>query len=409
MTTGLLAAHLGTDVLTVAVSGESLTGQHVGPVSIRRGRDRPGDRFPPATCTLSVVLDDLTGGLPALGELLTVDLSDDTLDAVGYGWTDSQREQARRRFTGHLSDIDVTEHHNDARTVVTLTAVSPLARLRAALVTPYFLGELFNTTATDGQTAQVVVEYALVQNPSLTASSVGTFQGGYFDLNSYAELHGNSYLTGALLDRISENSLGELVELRDGTLAWRDGAQRGYRSLQELMHDTATEVLLQEVLVGSSRSLTAAGLTNEWTVTLGGGTSATATDATSVATYGRQPAELTADLLLDVTDAQTLADALLDRTALPRWEYGARVVDVVRTLTRALGPVPVGSWSAQTGSWSDVDPDTVWGGRPADLLLADLDDVLRVEGLAKPQFLDGWTETISRDAWRLALTLNPDS
>lgn len=401
--TTLLHRALGAQVLVVVISDQVIHGPQIGSVRIHGGREAPGQRFQPRTCTMVYTFDPVHV-VPELGQPLVITLSEEALDWAAAGWDNTTRDRVRRRFTGDVTDVSVRLDPNTFDHVVTVTAVSRSARLNR--IVPFPLPTEFVYPQADDATRAAALLDTITATGYGSAVAGGTHDPGVYEV---APQPVNPDLVGrtaaAIFDDLSTSTAGELVEDRFAAVSWHDADHRRRGTLPDVTLTAA------DLLVGTSTQLNLNGIVNELTVDYAGtGAPVTVKNDASITSHGRHAATVQAPLLLTDTAATRLGQALLDRHAVPTWQYDALQVDVVRTLGRT--PVASGTWEQQTGTWEQQTAS--WAGqRAAGLLALDLDQPLAVKDLPSNTlgtadlWLEGVTESITPNAWRLSLRVTP--
>ena len=382
-------------LLSVTLGSATLTGDSLGPVSIRRGRDRPGEPYGPDTCSLSYIAP--AAAVPALGADLTVILNSATQTFLG---NTGARASTVTRFAGTVTDLDVRLAPDPAQVVVSVIAVS-----RAALLSRReSLGSLPAQRDSARASALVNASGLLTGSPYLFK----TRSGGYIDVA--AVTYPATTSAADALAELAEQTGGALLWRRTGDPTWVDIADRARHSYPLVLSGS-------ELLAPAGARLSAQGVVNSVTVDYGTPTAGTvtATDSASVNAHGIRRLSLRAPHLTTAAAATDLAQRTLTAQATPAWEYDTLTVDLLRSVlaetvtgsyadhpepyssSRALyGSPPTGTLS-RLGALLDLD---VGDG----LLLADLPATVPLSGRV---WLEGCTETVTRDSWRLALTVTP--
>lgn len=359
---------LGAPPYVLTIAGNEVPGEAFAALRIRAGRARPDQR--PDAARLSVVLaTERLDTLPVTGDEVGVEFSAAALTYLGLLDTDPEAV----RFTGRVSDLRARATgavNGPAR--IELVAVGPRARVvRSTVGGGDYPAEL------DGARAVRILADAVAEDATLTtaAGDAGTVTVG-------ARL-GEAVEAGTLFDRLTVSSGGELVERRDGKLTWHDNDHR--HNLAPVLTLGPANVLNESAEAEQGLG----GLLNDATVVYGTiGQSEQVVDEISVdpATgYGRMAQTFESDLIT-ATAASSRAFELVGRYSRPRWTLDRLAVDLLRTVDDTLA---------------------------AALLSAEFGELLRVEGfpLTGPftsarLFVEGWEESATRDAWRLALSVS---
>lgn len=362
----LLDRNVGVDALVVTVNGTVVALDHTGPVIIRHGRSSPETQPDAATCSLTVKSDALPA-LPTLGDAVRIDLGD-----VVHDWLHDDDPSIDARFVGTITDLTVRpERDVTGAQLLTITAVSSRARTGRAII-----GDAPWPAETDGARASRILTLAAASTPlTLGTSDPGLFTVRARDVDRRPALQ--------LLEELAASTLGVLAETRAGALLWHDADHRTLDAAPAVTLDASS------VLRASTTSTMRAGqLVNDLTVTYGDTDpqpSAHVTHAASIATNGLSAAAL-ASQLEDAEDAETVARTIVGRRSRPAWSTPGVTVDLVRT----------------------VDVTTA-----AALLRLEFGDLLGLTGYpaAGPfsdaqLWVEGWTETYSRYAWRLELDVS---
>lgn len=357
---GLVEQAIGAGPVTVTVNGHVLPAAAVGPLTITRGRTQPDQRPDASTLTVTLSTDHLVE-LPRLGDPVAVDLS---AAAETYF---AAPASAVPRFRGSVTDLaarPVDAVTGEAR--LTLVAAGNRATLAGIDVgTDPWPAEL------DGARADRVLTAAAADNPAIDVAfvDVGTL--------TVAGRDPAKVKAGQLLDDLAVSTGGELVERRDGRLAWHDAAHRDSTPV-------AVTLAAADVIADAMWRQNLSGLLNDLTLTYAAGT-VTVTDTTAIAeTKMRGQQDITTDLAGE-TDALTRATDLVGRYGWPRWRLDVLPVDLLRTVDPAQG---------------------------AALLALDFADLLEVVGfpttgpfVEAQLWVEGSTEEITRHGWRLSLNV----
>lgn len=365
----LLDRHVGPDSLEVTVAGARCALASTGPVLIRHGRSSPEQPPDAATCTVTIRSDALPA-LPSLGAPVTVRLGQAAADWLELD--DATFETVRTRFVGDVTDlVAVPQRDVTGPQLLTLTAVSGRAKLGRVV-----LGDAPWPAETDGARAARILALAATSTPlQIAAGDAGTVTVLPRDVDRQPAL--------ALLEQLGTDTLGTLAETRDGALHWHDAEHRT-RTTPVAVTVDASAVLADS----ASSTMRLAELLNDLTVTYGDTDprpTVRVEHAGSIAQHYRAAASITSQLATEA-DAETFARTLVGRRSRPRWSTPGITVDIART----------------------VDAPTA-----AALLALEFGDLLEVTGYpaAGPfstarLWLEGWTESITRREWRLALDVS---
>lgn len=189
-----------------------------------------------------------------------------------------------------------------------------------------------------------------------------------------------------LLDALAVDSQAELVELRDGRLEWHDALHRD-------ADDPDVELTADQLLDDLVWAQTLAGLVNDLVVEYGEPDvddvrpTVRIVDEVSAGDPNIGPAEATLSTQLAAeVDAQTLAVTTVGRRSRPTWQLDGVAVDLLRTLDPATARKVLG---LEFGDLVAV------AGQPASAPLR-----------SGRLWVEGWTETITRKAWRMAFDVS---
>lgn len=364
---GSVAASWGPAWLVVTVAGAAVPLRYVGPLTIRQGRAAVDD--PPTPATLTAQLD--TAGLaqlPELGADVVVELGPDGAAALGLDARSYAR--ARARFVGTVTDAQLVAAPDPADPAwLTLTAVAPAAALRR------HIGDTPWPAESDGaRAARVLAAAGAVDVDRVDAGTV-TVRARDVDRRPALEL----------LTQLGADSGGLLQLDRDGFASWHDALHRRNAP-------TGVQLRAADVLRDATWSLSLDGVANDVTVVYGdpvveadgseGDRPRTSyADPVSVARHGRLDVELETELV-QAADAERTARHTAGRRGRPRWRIAGLAVDLVRTLAPRVA---------------------------GQLLQAEPGELVRVVDLPAGPYrsahlwAEGWTETITRREWRLAL------
>lgn len=358
---GLVEQQLGDAAVTLTIAGVAVPGDAIGPVTINRGRRGIDAR--PEAATLSTVVDrSALAVLPEIGDVVTVDLTDAALDYFAAG------ESARPRFRGRVTDEGYTPAAvTRTGSQVAVVAVGPRSRLRQLPT------DVAVASATDGQQAGALLDQAAMLDPDIVRIP-GSDDAGTVTLVPIVA-DANALLS--LLDEIAVSSGGEVVELRDGSLAWRDAATR-------LAVPPAVELTTANVIAEPLWRKNLVGMVNDLTLTYGENDPQDTyrlADSWSVEQpWGELAATLTTRLAT-LDDAVTRASDVVGRRGRPVWRIDGLTVELLRTVDPNIGEA---------------------------LLDADFGTLLAVSGFPDDGpypdarlWIEGTTETIERDSWTL--------
>lgn len=364
---GQVEADLGGEPYAVTIGGYTVPAGALALVSITRGRTRPDQRPEPATCTLLLATERLAQ-LPVTGDKVTVDLSAAALTFLGLGGSDP----AKARFRGRVTDLTATSTGTvtgPAR--VQLVAVGP--RAKAARVK---IGAAAAPAELGGDRADRYLADVAAADPSI---DLGVSDPGAVTV---AARPGAIAEAGPLLDELAVSTGGELVELRDGSLAWHDADHR--RNLSPVLTLGPGNVLANS----AKGSQGIGGLLNDLTLAYDGGGSVRIVDTVSadpVTGYGLAQLDLSTTLP-DAAAAESRATDLVGRYSVPRWRLEQLSVELLRTVDTTLAALALG---------------------------LDFGQLVRVEGFpstgpfpAARLFVEGGGEVATRDAWQLTLAVS---
>lgn len=363
-----LSEFAGGPPLTMILAGVELPEAAIGPVRIIHGRTSADVRPPPSTLSVQLVAE-LLPELPELGDALRCELSDEMLAALGL----AAPELARVRFVGTVTDAGVLP----ARGVVEVTAAGPKAR--AAL---YPIGDIPWPAELDGDRAERILTALVEADPTIT---VGTIDPGTVTLLGRDV---DRQPAASLLDDLAAYTGGDCWETRAGELTWHDARHRSDVT-------PAVELAARHVLVDPRFTKNLDGLVTDLTVGYGlpvfdpldGSTTQATVRVADTTAPIPQLASRVSTPIESTADATAYAIGVVGRRSRPRWRVPNLEVDVLRTL-------------------DDTARDA--------LLVVEASVLLRLVGLptAAPYgtaqlWLEGWTETYSRRAWRMSLAVSP--
>lgn len=359
----LLDRTIGPDAVLVAIAGVDLDPGLVGPVTIRHGRDDVDDQPTASTCSFTV--EATATALPRIGDPVTVDLG---ADALAYF---TAPLSAVRRFAGSITDLTAIPARGvTGRAFLRVVAVAPLAVLGRTVV-----GDTPWPVEFDGVRADRVLDLVVAQNPAIVVDDVdyGFYAVRARDVDRKPAL--------GLLQELARDTLGILVGLRSGAIAYHDAEHRRNAPVR-------VTVDASEALADTAWTQDLAGLTNDVTVAYGAAepqAEVALVDEVSVDAFGRYAVRL-ATQLDDEDGADALASALIGRGSRPAWRIENLTVELIRSV------------------------DTV---NAAILLDLEVSDLVAVTGfpstgpfVTSSLWVEGWTETIARDEWVLALNVS---
>lgn len=369
MDAGLVEKALGGAPYTVRVAGVTVPADALALVSIVRGRNRPDQRPDAPSCTLVIATERVTQ-LPNVGDAVEVDLS---AEARTYLGAMAAGAAPVKRFRGKVTDATASST-GTVSGPARLTVVATGARAR---LLPLKVGAGAWPQEDDYSRAARILTEAQAQDSSLVAgvSDAGT-------VTVLARDPGTAD-AGSLLDELAVSSGGELVELRDGSLAWHDANHR--RNLAPTLTLAAGNVLSES----AQATQQLAGLVNDLTLSYGAGGAASVrvvdtVSADPVAGYGPVPLQL-ATILTSEAAAGSRANDLVGRYSLPRWRMEKLATDLLRTVPAALATQLVAlefGQLVQLQGFPNTGPFT-----------------------AAQLFVEGQTEAATRNAWTLALNV----
>lgn len=365
----LLSERLGPDWLRVTIGDQQLPLDAVGPITIRHGRTRVDQQPAASTMTTTIAAGALTT-LPRIGQHVTVELGPDAVAALGM--TPEQQAAAQTRFVGDVSDLVDSPGAGDltAGGFLALTAVGRRARLGRVDV-----GDVAWPAELDGARAGRILAAA-----PAAGLTVGDVDAGAFTVTA-RDASPDKALT--LLEQLAVDVDALLVQRRDGTVEWHD---RDHRKNTATL---AITISAADVLRGVAWQQSVVGLVNDVTIAYGDGdpqATVAQSDAVSIDTFGPLSAGVVSTQIDDVDDATTHARDLVARRSRPVWRIEQLDVEPLRTLD---------------------DAQTV------ELLALEVSDLIGVTGfpesgphVATRLFVEGWSEMISRNAWRSSLAVS---
>lgn len=359
----LLDRVVGPDAILVAIAGVDLDPGLVGPVTIRHGRDDVDDQ--PTASTCSFTIEATATALPRVGDEVTVDLG---ADAVAYF---TAPLSAVRRFAGRVTDLQAIPARGvNGRAFVRVVAVAPLAILGRTIV-----GDTPWPAELDGVRADRVLDLAAAANPAIVVDDVDP---GFYDVRA-RDVDRQPAL--GLLQELARDTLGILVGLRSGAIAYQDAEHRRNSPVR-------VTVNASEALADTAWTQDLAGLTNDVVVAYGDASpqaEVSVVDEVSVDAFGRYGVRL-ATQLDDETGASALASALIGRGSRPAWRIENLTIELLRSVDTANAAI---------------------------LLDLEVSDLVAVTGfpttgpfVTSSLWVEGWTETIARDEWTLVLNVS---
>lgn len=357
--------------VTVAVGASGGTGwsKHEGRssalvgYSTTHGRPSPLDNVGPLTGSVQLART-MIGSIPTGGERFRLALSADVGTALGVP------QEEWPRFTGEITDVDVTAEGD--LSIVSVTGVGRSSRLARVPIVTIRPAEL------DGER----VRRALYQAAWLLPLDLGTFDPGTVTVRAEDYSTGGNNARG-VVDQITQDSLGQLVEHRSGRLDWHDAEHR--RDLVSVVTLTGSDHIIKPFRWAQS----VATVVNDAEVTYGPAearATVRVTDSVSAdVVNGLGPYGVQLDTTLDAEeDAYALASTVVGRYAQPSWMLPDLTVDVVRTAGDQAGAVLALTHGDKVTA-SGLPPDGAF--------------------TAGDLFVEGTTETYTRTAWRVSLAV----
>lgn len=301
-------------------------------------------------------------------------------------------------FGGDVTDIDVevssagTEGINERIRIVALGALSKLPKsITNGVLSKDFDGNQIYTILSAllfGQWNAVPAALTWVAyDPTTTWANAENTGLGEIDQPGDYELAARSSSSTdvySLVSGLATSGIGYLYEDASGRIGYADSTHRS----QYLAANGYVEVTGNHALAAGIRTSKRIGdLRNKVTVQTYNGTQQTASDATSIATYGEQ-AQIIETTLHNSADATTQADFYLDLRAYPEEQF--------RAITFSLANPEI----------DDADRDdllNVFMGQPLDITDLPTNMVAgRFQG-----FVEGWTFTAGFNRLDLTLILSP--
>lgn len=276
-----------------------------------------------------------------------------------------------RRFTGSITDLQAIPAQGvTGHAFVRCVAASPLAKLGRVTI-----GDAPWPAELDGVRADRILDLVVAQVPSITVAGVDP---GFYSVNA-RDVDRKDAL--GLLRELAADALGVLAQNRDGSIDYQDADSR---------QGAASRVTLDasQALASSAWTSDLAGLVNDLTVAYGGAEPQAETrlvDPVSIAAFGPYAARVATQLeVLDGADDYALA--VVGRYSRPAWRIDGLTVELIRSVPLATAAI---------------------------LLDLEVSDLLTVTGfpstgpfVTSRLWVEGWTETIERDAWVLALNVS---
>lgn len=363
-----------------------LNTDQLGPVTTGWGRDRATGSTAPSNLSTSFYWRDAVDAagtvpgadtVPEIGDQVSFSIaSDATGDYFGVGDVFSVSDSGfGNRFGGYVSDLSV----DPVTGLVQLVAVGAKAKLGQIVV-----GAVPWPQETDIQRAWRILEAARIASGDEISNGVNVAVTS--DVIVLAR-DVDAQNAQALLEDLEQTAGGLFLENRAGagvvnTIRYRDAGARE-------TDDPLLELTADQLLAGPPRWVkNKDGLVNDLTVTYGvdGASSVRVVDDLSVDAVGPYPVKIDTRLATAAA-ARSMATQLVGRYGRPRWAMQQIAVDVLRT----------------------VDPATAWL-----LMQVDTGSLLTLTGLPTNGpggstvrvFVEGGSETITRDSWRMALNVS---
>lgn len=362
-----LDRRVGAQALIVTVGGTVRQLSTIGPVTIRHGRQDVDSQPSASTCSLAILAGH-GDQPPSIGDEVTVELGPDAVDLFGMDAT--AEAAARWRFVGTVTDPRA-KLDGKGRAVYAVTAASRRAKLGRA-----YIGDSPWPAELDG--ARAVRIFDLVDDlvDVVATPDPGTVEVVARDVDRQPAL--------ALLDDLAIDTAAVLVELRDGQLDWHDAEHR--RDAVPVLTLDASQVLSP-----AEWAQTQSGMVNDLTVEYGSAEPKATVRIVNEASvdvvdgYGPFAAKLDTQLS-QLVDAEAFARLTIARRSRPWWRLDRLDVDLLRTVSPSLA---------------------------AQLLALNFGDLVAVTGFPSSGpftttrlWTEGWTETITAKAWRLALNVS---
>lgn len=360
-----LSSFAGGQPVLVTLDGVELPELAVGPMSIVRGRDSADARPAAAVATLTLATARLPA-VPDVGQPVRIELGPDMIAALGVSAADGVR------FVGTVSDVAA----RPARGITTVTAAGPLS---AAARVP--IGDVPWPAELDGARATRILSELVEALPALAVGLIdpGTVRVIGRDVDRQP--------AAALLDELAAYTGGDCWETRDGALEWHDAAHR---------INAPAELTLSAAAVLSDPEFTKdlEGLVTDLTVGYGlpvydAGDGSTTQASVRVLDSLAPVTTLGAAVSTPIEsepDALAYAVDIVGRRSRARWRVPSLAVDVLRSL--------------------DAD-------QRAQLVAIEPGALLALSGLpttapfvSSQLWIEGWTETYARYAWRFALSVS---
>lgn len=390
----------------VSVNGSPWPGAQTGELSIAHGRETAEDRVAPAALTVTLMAPD-PATRPRVGDRVTVDLSDEALAELAI--FDFDTTPTRRRFTGRVQSARLVLQRQrpseDLAAVVELVAVGTKQRLANIPVgqAPW-PAELVSDRVARIMAAAIAWDAYTPDDP-LPVGTIEQHMTAGLGRHAWAvvEQDVDNQTVMELIDTLAEDVEGELCELRDGTLTWHGlDHRRGTVAKVELAAD--------DVLADAEWTQEADGLVNVWYVpdpNPNSGFTYGAYDPVSLADHGPLIVTRTTAITPDPDNpafvattpwdgAAYITNVGLSRRSRPRWVVPTLTVDLLARPDDPSDPTDAGLTDAQAAA----------------VLALEYGDLITLTGVsvAAPLnharlWVEGWTETANRQAWRIALNV----
>lgn len=324
---------------SVALNGSNIDADTLDGVTITYGRQRVTEQPNPSTCQVRVFTD--------MGDWTQVQLGDalEVLDGI----------YANPRFTGTVVSVSISRY------VTTVTASSSalggLARQR-----------IRNYTANPGGTDPLVGDVLRSIIDKVSVPSYGAISNGYVTLLADIELGTTSALS-AMQSIVASDVNGVLYETPAGVLAYEAG---------RTTPGSITRTIPAGCVADSWQAVTSmASMVNACTVNYAGNLSLTVRDYDSISTYGVFMAQRTMQVT-GADDAIAGGMAWVNALREPHW--------VASPLTFELTMMTL----AEQSQWL-----TARVGSPVNTASV----AAELPGIPSSCWVEGWTETISRNRW----------
>lgn len=370
----------------VTIDGTNYTNYILSDLTITSGRTNIYEQAYAGYCNLTLINLDQSQVAIDITDSITISLQDSNGDFVPI-------------FGGEIVDIGITVQTASQVALtqsISILAVGALARLPKALtdgvLTKALDGEqiasvlrdvLFNTwsevpAALTWATYDPTTTWANAEN-----SGVGTIDTGNYELTDRSASRTNVY---SLVSALATSGLGYLYEDAQGRISYADSTHRtNYLSANGYTEISANKALARGVSIHTR----AGDVRNDITLTYKNGQEVSATDATSIATYG-QLAQIFDTSLENGSDAQDQADFYLVLRAQPQANFNALTFELTNP------------------EITDAERDAlinVFMGLP--LLVSDLP--LNMVSGSFNGFVEGWTWRAGFNQLSLTITASPIS